>query len=442
MNVRYTGVYKLKGPLLFFKTVEGISFGETVKVHYKGETIVGRVISIDGDVTVIEALGNTFKLSPKAITVEFSGKPFEVMLSTSILGRRFNALGRPIDGLSEVVGKRLNVNGNPINPAFRVYPNKPIHTGISAVDGLNTLVRGQKLPVFSVSGVPCEEFVIQLVKQIKVSDRSVVILGAIGIRSESAEMLVRSIPSNGVLFISQADEPATNHILIPRLALTASEYLAFENGFDVVTILYDMTNYCEALREISSEKGEIPGRKGYPAYMYSDLASVYERAGMIKGINGSITQIPVLTMPDDDITNPIPDLTGYITEGQIVMDRDLHKKGIYPPISVLPSLSRLMSKGIGKLQHRWANQIYAAYARSKHVEVLSSIVGESELGEDERAYLKFGRLFEKDFLSQGRDENRSLDETMKIGWKLLSILPRSQLTHLKEKDLGFLNAEK
>ncbi len=442
MLIEYKGAIKLKGSLLFFETIPGISFGEKVIVKSKNKELLGKIVGLEGKTTLIEILGEPYNFNLEDITVRFSGELFKLGVSENMLGRILNAYGEPVDEFGKIIPEKyLEISGYPYNPAKRMYPKDFVHTGISAIDGLNTVVKGQKLPIFSVSGVPIDDFVSQIVRQIKVSkNRSATIFGAIGIKYETINFLIENIVSGGnfqntAIFLSLADEPAVNKILVPRSALTFAEYLAFELNYDVVVVLYDMTNYGDSLREISAKKEEIPSRKGYPGYMYSDLASIYERAGLIKNKIGSITQIPVLTMPDDDITHPIPDLTGYITEGQIVLDRDLHQKGIYPPINVLPSLSRLMNKGIKKLHQRWANQIYSSYAKGKRAEMLATIIGESEIGEVERKYLEFSRKFEKTFLKQGKFEDRELEETLKIGWDILKILPIEELTKLKEEDI-------
>ncbi len=445
MIIEYEGAIEIKGSLLAFETIEGTIYGEKLFIKWKDKKLHGRVVELTEKVTLIELLGQTEGIENNRLRVRFTGKPFSIPVSERMLGRTFNAFGEPIDKLGNIItSKEANINGNTINPAWRNFPKNFIHTGISAIDGLNTLVKGQKLPIFAVSGVPTDKLVAQLVKQIKIpgdNPKSAIVLGIIGIKFEVANELIENIKASGnfqktAVFISLASESCVNHVLVPKATLTLAEYLAFEKEFDVVTVLYDMTNYCDALREMSSRRDEIPGRKGYPGYMYSDLATIYERAGLIKGKNGSLTQIPVLTMPDDDITHPIPDLTGYITEGQIVLDRGLYKKGISPPINILPSLSRLMNQGISKLQRRWASQIYSAYAKSKRVEMLAAIIGESELSKTDRKYLKFGQSFEKEFLTQGEEENRSIEETTQIGWQLLSILPERELTRLTKEDIG------
>jgi len=438
----YRGASRLKGNLLFFKTVEGTVYGEKVLIRHEGREIFGRVASLDESVTLIEILGDTYNLDVEKIRIKFSGKPFEIGVAEAMLGRAFNAFGDPIDGLGPFLHERnMEITGAAYNPVHRIHPNTFVPTGISAVDGLNTLVRGQKLPLFSLSGLPTDELVAQMVRQIGAdTEKSAVVFAAIGIKHENADFFVQNILGSGqrkstAIFMSRADEPSVNALLLARSALTLAEYLAFEKGYHVVTVLYDMTNYCDALREISARREEIPSRKGYPGYLYSDLATIYERAGILKGREGSLTQVPVLTMPDDDITHPVPDLTGYITEGQIVLDRGLHQRGIYPPINVLPSLSRLMNKGITPVHQREANQLYAAYARAKRIEMLASIVGEEEISATDRLYLDFGRAFDKNFLSQGTEENRSLEETLALGWTLLKRLPRQELTRLRKEEI-------
>jgi len=354
MLIEYKGTLRVSGNLIFFKTVKGVRFGERVAVKFKGKKVDGKVVYIDENVTLIEVMGEIYSSNPENIRVRFTGEPFKVPVLGDI----------PFSRLVEITGY-------PYNPAKRDYPRDFVHTGISAIDGLNSLVKGQKLPIFAVSGVPTDQLVAQIVRQIKASGKkNATVFAAVGIRYENADFLINEIISGGnfqntAVFMSLAGEPPVNRLIAVRSALTFSEYMAFEKGYDIVVILYDMTNYCDALRDVSSKRGEIPSRKGYPGYMYSDLASIYERAGIIEGKEGSITQLPVLTMPDDDITHPIPDLTGYITEGQIVLDRTLHQKGIYPPINVLPSLSRLMNRGITDLHRRWSHQLYSAYAKGQ-----------------------------------------------------------------------------
>ena len=442
MFVEYKGAVRIKGNLLFFETVEGVGYGEKVLVRHGEKELFGRVAAVDEKVTLIEVLGNSYDLGVEELRVKFSGEPFMTGVDESMLGRAFNAFSEPIDGMGPVVSeKRMDITGSAYNPAWRVHPHSFVHTGISAIDGLNTLVQGQKLPIFALSGLATDELVAQIVRQIgSAGEKSAVVFAAIGIKHENADFFIRNILGSGqqkntAVFINRADEPSVNALLLARCALTLAEFLAFEKGYHVVAVLYDMANYCDALREISARREEIPSRKGYPGYMYSDLATIYERAGILKGREGSLTQIPVLTMPDDDITHPIPDLTGYITEGQIVLDRSLHQTGLYPPINVLPSLSRLMNKGIDKVHQREANQLYAAYAKAKRAQMLASIVGEEEISEVDKKYLAFGRAFEAEFLAQDSSENRPLEETLAIGWRLLKTLPVQELTRLKPEDI-------
>ncbi len=373
----------------------------------------------------------------------------EIPLAPEILGRTFDGLGRPIDGLGEIYPvMRRNVNGEPMNPVSRVYPTNYINTGISSIDGLTTLIRGQKLPIFSGSGMKHNELAVQLVKQANIADGEefAIVFAAMGVKNDVAEYFRSSFESSGVMnrvvmFLNLSNDPIIERILTPRCALTAAEYLAFELNMHILVILTDMTSYCEALREFSSSKGEIPGRKGYPGYLYSDLASLYERAGMVKGKTGSVTQIPILTMPNDDITHPIPDLTGYITEGQIVLDRGFDGMGIYPPVSILPSLSRLMKDGIGegftrKDHSALSNQLFASYAKVQDAKALASVIGEDELSANDKLLLKFGEEFEKRFIGQGYNENRTIEETLDLGWELLSILPREELDRVDAETLA------
>ena len=442
MFLEYTGAVKLKGTLLFFETIDDVSFGEKVIVRLEKREIYGRVVSIQKDITLIEILGQTHNLNLEDIRVKFSGEPFMLDVSKKMLGRTLNAFGEPIDNLGDIKGeKKLDISGSAYNPAKRIHPKEYIHTGISSIDTLNTLTKGQKLPVFSVAGVATDRLTAQLVRQIQSQNsKSAVVFAAMGIKYESADYFKKNITSNEnfhntALFMNLADEPAVNTLMLARSALTFAEYLAFDLGYDVITILYDMTNYCDALREISAKREEIPSRKGYPGYMYSDLASIYERAGILEDKEGSLTQLPILSMPDDDITHPIPDLTGYITEGQIVLDKQLSQKGVYPPVNVLPSLSRLMNKGISKQHLRVANQIYAVYSKAKKAAMLASIVGESEIADIEKTYLKFGQRFESEFLTQGEFENRTLEQSLNISWELLKIIPKNELTRLTNEDI-------
>ncbi len=442
MFIEYKGALSIKGNLLFFETVAGVGYGEKVVVKYGGQEIYGRVAALGEKVTLIEMLGETHGIGVDDLQVRFSGEPFKIAVDESMLGRAFDAFGEPVDAIGPIIAKkRVDIAGSAYNPARRLHPKEAVNTGISAIDGLNTLLKGQKLPIFALSGVSTDELVAQIVRQIKSgTEKSAVLFAAIGIKHENAEYFLKNIMASGqrhktALFLNRADEPSVNSLLLARSALTLAEYLAFEKEYDVVVVLYDMANYCDALREVSAKREEIPSRKGYPGYMYSDLASIYERAGIFKEKKGSLTQIPVLTMPDDDITHPIPDLTGYITEGQIVLDRGLHQAGIYPPVNILPSLSRLMNKGISKVHQREANQLYAAYAKAKRAQMLASIVGEEEISEIDKSYLKFAKVFEREFVSQGNYENRSLEHTLETGWRLLRMLPDSELTRLKPEDI-------
>ncbi len=443
MIIEYTGAQRLKGSLLFFEPIAGVLYGEKVIIRSEEKSLYGKVAALSETVMLIEILAEPYGLDVENIKVHFSGTVFELGLSEAMLGRVLNAFGEPVDGTGDLhFEKHMAMRGFPYSPAQREYPKEFVQTGISAIDGLNVLVKGQKLPIFSVAGAATNELAAQLVRQIRPSnDRGAVVFAAMGIKYEDATFLMQSISAgehfdSTTIFLNLADEPSINTLLLARSALTFSEYLAFEKGYDVVTVLYDMTNYCDALREVSSRREEIPSRKGYPGYMYSDLASIYERAGILKNKKGSLTQIPILTMPDGDITHPIPDLTGYITEGQIVLERELQQKGIYPPINVLPSLSRLMNHGSSAQHRRWSAEIYAAYAKAKKAQMLASIVGEGEMGEVERDYLKFGRAFEARFITQGQEEERTLEETLSIGWELLKLLPIVSLTRLKSEDIA------
>jgi V/A-type H+-transporting ATPase subunit B len=436
MRIEYEGALKLKGNLLFFETIEGVGYNELVTLRYNDKTVKGIVSAIDKKVTVIEILGDTYGIDLNDIKAEFHLKPLKIKLSENMIGKTLDAFANPLDSIAQFAEKESDINLGAYNPAYREYPKNIIETGFSAVDALNTLVKGQKLPVFALSGLKNDEFVAKLATQISI-ENSLIILAAIGMRFERAEYLINSISNKNsqiTVFLNLADEPTVNSLLLPRSALTFAEYMAFEKGKNVIVILYDMTNYANALREISAKKEEIPGKKGYPGYMYSDLASIYERAGIIKGKKGSITQIPVLTLPDDDITHPIADLSGYITEGQIVFSRSLHKKGIFPPIDVLSSLSRLMNSAVDSSHKRYASQLYASYANAKKIENFASIIGESELSETEKKYLEFSTEFENVFINQ--DLPRNIKETFETAKKLLKILPKSEMTRLSEKELG------
>ena len=453
MPIEYLNVKNITGPLVVLEGVKNASFDELVEISVNdNETRLGRIIDISDDKAIIEVYRGTTDISLKNVKVRTLGHPMEFPLSPEILGRIFDGLGRPKDGLGRVYPDVIkDINGSPINPVSRKYPRNYIETGISAIDGLATLVRGQKLPIFSGNGLSHNELASQIVRQARLPKEEeggfAVVFAAMGVKHDVAEYFRSSFEQSGVLqrvvmFLNLASDPPAERIITPRCALTAAEYLAFDLGMHVLVILTDMTAYCESLREISSSKNEIPSRKGFPGYMYSDLASIYERAGMIKDVQGSITQIPILTMPNDDITHPIPDLTGYITEGQIVLDRGLSQNGIYPPISVLPSLSRLMKDSIGEGftredHYTCATQLFTSYAKVMDVRALVSIIGEEELDEVDKSYMKFGRVFEREFISQDIDENRTIEETLNLGWKVLSILPSKELDkvekHIMEK---------
>lgn len=449
--LEYIGLERINGPLLFVQGVKGVGFDEQVEILVPdGQSRQGRVLSISNEAAVIEVFQGTTGLNQVTTRVRFLGRPFEITVSREeLLGRVFDGLGQPLDGgmlLSR--GRKCDVNGQPINPVARSYPEEFIQTGISAIDGMNTLVRGQKLPIFSGSGLAHNDLAAQIVRQARILAKDegfAVIFAAMGVRHDEAEEYRQSFEDSGVLnkvalFLNLADDPAVERLITPRIALTAAEYLAFEQGMHVLVVLTDMTNYCEALREVATCKGEIPSRKGYPGYLYSDLASIYERAGRLQGKNGSVTQIPILTMPDDDITHPIPDLTGYITEGQIVLDRSLAGKNVYPPINVLPSLSRLMSDGIGPGRTREdhqaiASQLYAAYARARQAQRLASIIGEEDISPTDKFYLRFAEEFEYRFLRQGLDENRTISETLDLAWQVVMLLPEQELTRLKQVEI-------
>ncbi|MCW4043211.1 MAG: V-type ATP synthase subunit B [Candidatus Bathyarchaeota archaeon] len=448
MLKEYRTVKEVVGPLMLVDQVEGIKFDELVEIElHNGEKRRGRVLEVNGDKAVIQLFESSAGINLKGAKVRFEGKPLELGVSEDMLGRVFDGLGRPKDGGPKIIpDKKLDINGEPINPVARNYPDEFIQTGVSAIDGLNTLVRGQKLPVFSGSGLPHAELAAQIARQAKVKDsesKFVVVFAAIGITFEEAQFFVDDFTKTGaidrtVLFMNLANDPAIERIATPRMALTAAEYLAYERGMHVLVIMTDLTNYCEALREVSAARKEVPGRRGYPGYLYTDLSTLYERAGRIKGLEGSITQIPILTMPEDDKTHPIPDLTGYITEGQIILSRELYKQGIMPPINVLPSLSRLKDKGIGKEKTRedhadTMNQLFAGYAQGIQAKELAVILGESALSESDRAFAKFADEFEKRYVSQGFEANRTVEDTLNLGWELLSILPKSELKRIRDE---------
>ncbi|MDE5580032.1 MAG: V-type ATP synthase subunit B [Treponemataceae bacterium] len=450
-GIEYRGINSVDGPIVVVKRSENAAYNEVVCVRDKfGEKRIGRVIDMNKDAVVVQIFGATSGIDLDVSSVEFLGDPLELRVGEGLLGRIFNGLGEPIDGYGQIVSsEKRDVNGAPINPYARVYPRDFIQTGISAIDGMNTLIRGQKLPIFSGNGLPHNQLAAQIIRQAKLknsSDQFVMVFAGMGIKYDVARFFTDSFEESGVLskvvmFLSLADAPSIERTITPRCALTAAEYLAYEKGMHVLVVMTDMTNYCEALREISTTRGEVPGRKGYPGYLYSDLAELYERAGRIKGSEGSITQIPILTMPNDDISNPIPDLTGYITEGQIVLDRELFQRGMYPPVAGLPSLSRLMKDGIGiakdgrvmtREDHaNVSSQLFAAYSKVKSIRNLAAIIGEEELGELDKLYLNFGARFEKEFLGQDEHEDRSIEQTLDIGWKMLSLLPREELLRIK-----------
>lgn len=448
MYKEYKTIKESVGPLMVVDGVEGVKYDELVEIRQEnGETRRGKVLEVKDDKAVVQLFESSQGLKISTAKARFLGRSLELPVSREMLGRVFDGMGNPRDNGAPVIPeKRMNINGEPINPAARDYPNEFIETGISAIDGLNTLVRGQKLPVFSMSGLPHAELAAQIARQAKVrggDSNFAVVFAAVGITFEEAEFFIDDFRKTGaiertVLFTNLASDPAIERIATPRMALTCAEYLAFDCGMHVLVIITDITNYAEALREVSAARKEVPGRRGYPGYLYTDLASLYERAGRIKGKEGSITQIPILTMPEDDKTHPIPDLTGYITEGQIILSRELYKKGVTPPIDVLPSLSRLKDKGIGEGKTRedhadTMNQLFAAYARGKECKELAAILGDAALTETDRIYAKFAEEFEKNYVSQGFNLSRPIETTLDIGWKLLSILPTSELKRIKEK---------
>jgi len=442
----YRTIYEVVSPLMVVDQVEGVTYDELCEIQLPtGEVRHGKVLEVNGERAVVQLYESAAGINLRDSKVRFLGHPLELAVSEDMLGRVFNGMGQPIDGGPEILAEdHLDINGLPMNPAARAYPAEFIQTGVSTIDGLNTLVRGQKLPIFSGSGLPHKELAAQIARQAKVlgdDDKFAVVFAAIGITFEESEFFVQEFKRTGaidrtVLFTNLANEPAVERIATPRMALTAAEYLAFEKDMHVLVILTDITNYAEALREISAAKKEVPGRRGYPGYLYTDLATMYERAGRRIGKAGSITMIPILTMPEDDKTHPIPDLTGYITEGQIILNRELFRKGITPPVDVLPSLSRLKDKGIGAGKTREdhsgvLNQLFAAYAAGKDAKELMTILGESALSDTDKLYAKFAEEFEEKYVNQGNETNRSIEETLNIGWELLSILPRSELKRVK-----------
>ena len=449
-RVSYATVSQINGPLVFVKGVKGVGYDELVEVSSPSGRSLGRVLDVSRDVAVVEVFEGTTGLSLGGTSVAFLGRGLEVGLSQELLGRVFYRIGEPMDGKPYPYSReKRDVNGSPINPTAREYPSEFIETGVSGIDGMDSLVRGQKLPIFSGAGLPHNALAAQITRQAKLlrsSEGFAIIFVAIGITHDEAMYFRKSFEESGALanvamVLNLADSPAVERITAPRVGLTMAEYLAFEEQMHVLVIMTDMTNYCNALREISSSRGEIPARKGYPGYMYTDLASIYERAGKITGKRGSITLMPILTMPNDDISHPIPDLTGYITEGQIVLDRSLYRKGIYPPIDISLSLSRLMKDGVGKGYTRedhmdLSNQLYASYARMKEVRSLETVVGEEGLSEKDKMYLKFGEFFEQRFLKQGENEDRSIEETLELGWESLALLPEDELGRVSPEEIA------
>jgi V/A-type H+-transporting ATPase subunit B len=447
------GVGRIEGPIVIVEGATNVSYDEVVEIRDgKGNLRRGRVLEVGEDMAVIQVFAGSTGLSIDETRIRFLGETLHMPVAEEMLGRIFDGLGNPIDGGPEpLTDTYADVNGQPINPTARIYPRDYIQTGISTIDGLNTLLRGQKLPIFSGAGLPHDQLAAQIVRQATLgklagaesdgeAEQFSIVFAAMGVKNDVADYFRRSFTESGALtrvamFLNLADDPPVERIVTPRAALTLAEYLAYERGMHVLVVLTDMTNYGEALRQISNIRGEVPSRKGYPGYLYSDLASLYERTGRIRTSKGSITQIPILTMPNDDITHPMPDLTGYITEGQIVLGRELSFAGVYPPVTVLPSLSRLMKDGIGKGRTRddhprWGAQLYAAYARTQDVRSLASVIGEEELTDTDQRYLKFGRAFEKEFVNQSFTENRTIERTLEIGWKLLSMLPKTELTRV------------
>ncbi|MCQ2485575.1 MAG: V-type ATP synthase subunit B [Clostridia bacterium] len=449
MIIEHLGLNQINGSLIVLDGIKGAAFDEMVELRLEnGSSRVGRIVQIDGERVVIQVFEGTKGLSLVNTRTRLTGHPIEMNLSPEIVGRVFDGLGRPIDGLGEIYPlETRDVNSSPINPVSRIYPRNYINTGISSIDALTTLIRGQKLPIFSGSGMKHNELAVQLVRQASISDGEdfAIVFAAMGAKNDVADYFRRSFEKANVMhkvvmFLNLSNDPIVERIITPRCALTAAEYLAFSHNMNVLVILTDMTAYAEAVREFSSSKGEIPARKGFPGYLYSDLASLYERAGIVEGSNGSVTQIPILTMPNDDITHPVPDLTGYITEGQIVLDRTLDTMGIYPPVSILPSLSRLMKDGIGagytREDHQiLANQLFSSYAKVQDAKSLASVIGEDELSDADKRLLKFGKDFEARFITQSPYENRSIEETLNLGWDLLSQLPREDLDRVDDETI-------
>lgn len=457
MPKEYRTISEVAGPLMLVKSVEGVAYNELGEIELKnGERRRCKVLEINGTDVLVQLFENSAGINLSDSKIRFLGKQMELAVSEDMLGRVFDGLGRPIDGGASIIPeKRMDVGGVPMNPAARLYPQEFIQTGVSAIDGLNTLVRGQKLPIFSCSGLPHAELAAQIARQAKVlgtDEDFAVVFAAMGITFEQSDYFVQSFKETGaidrtVMFSNLANDPAIERIATPKMALTAAEYLAFDKGMHVLVILTDMTNYADALREVSAARKEVPGRRGYPGYMYTDLASIYERAGRQQGKKGSITLIPILTMPEDDKTHPIPDLTGYITEGQIILSRELYRKGVEPPVDVLSSLSRLKDKGIGQGKTREdhcdvMNQLFSAYARGKECKELMVILGESALSDVDRLYAKFADEFENEYVSQGSETDRSIEETLDLSWRLLSILPKSELKRISQEYLDKYYIEK
>ena len=450
MAIEYLGLSEVNGPLVVLEGVKNASYEEIVEFTVDGnEKKLGRIVAVYEDKAVIQVFEGTSSMSLTNTHTRLTGHPMEIGLSEEILGRTFDGIGKPIDRMGPIDAEvRRNVNGLPLNPVTRKFPRNYIHTGISAIDGLTTLIRGQKLPIFSGNGLPHDQLAAQIVQQASLGDsdeKFAIVFAAMGVKYDVAEFFRRTFEESGVsdhvvMFLNLANDPVVERLITPKVALTAAEYLAFEKGMHILVILTDITSFCEAMREVSSSRGEIPSRKGYPGYLYSELATLYERAGIVQGVEGSVTQIPILTMPNDDITHPIPDLTGYITEGQIVLDRQLHGQSIYPPISVLPSLSRLMKDGIGEGYTRAdhqdvANQLFSCYAKVGDARSLASVIGEDELSPIDKQYLVFGNEFEHEFIGQGMDENRSMEDTLNKAWELLGLLPREELDRVNTKVL-------
>lgn len=452
MSLEYMGLSEINGSFVVLEGVSDAAYEEIVELNIDGyKEKLGRVVQIYGDKAIIQVFEGTEEISLSNTITRFTGRPMEIKLSDEILGRVFDGLGRPIDSMGDIYAEAMrDVNGKSINPVSRIYPRNFIQTGISAIDGLITLIRGQKLPIFSGNGLPHDQLAAQIVRQAslgaKSDDKFAIVFAAMGVKNDVADFFKRTFEESGaiervVMFLNLANDPVAERIITPRAALTAAEYLAYEKNMHILVILTDMTSYAEALREIASSKGEIPSRKGYPGYLYSELASLYERAGLVKNSKGSVTQIPILTMPNDDITHPVPDLTGYITEGQIVLDRKLYQKGIYPPISILPSLSRLMKDGIGEGYTRedhpdLANQIFSSYAHVVDVRALASVIGEEELSELDKKYMEFGRRFENEYINQSKYENRNIMNTVNLGWEILKLLPKDELDRVKTELLN------